>query len=194
MITLKIRESGMPEQDYWESLFDVPLILERMGITQEIGCLVEFGCGYGTFTLPSAKVISGKLTAFDIDDQMVETIHTRAEHSQQKNIIAIKRDFIAEGTGIADNSVDYVMVFNILHHFAPLEILNETYRILKPCGRAGLVHWNYDPQTPRGPSMDIRPKPEEMRTWALNAGFQLVNDGIINLPPYHYGFIGCKES
>ncbi len=27
---MKFRESGMPEETYWESLFDVPLILDRL--------------------------------------------------------------------------------------------------------------------------------------------------------------------
>ena len=29
---MKLRESGMPEEVYWETLFDVPLILDRLGI------------------------------------------------------------------------------------------------------------------------------------------------------------------
>ena len=29
---MKLRESGMPEEVYWESLFNVPLILDRVGI------------------------------------------------------------------------------------------------------------------------------------------------------------------
>ena len=29
---MKIRDSGMPDEAYWESLFDVPLILARLDI------------------------------------------------------------------------------------------------------------------------------------------------------------------
>jgi hypothetical protein len=29
---MKVRESGMPEEAYWESLFDVSLILARLGV------------------------------------------------------------------------------------------------------------------------------------------------------------------
>ena len=71
---LKVRDSGMPEQEYWESLFDVPLILEQMAIRRNIELLVEFGCGYGTFTLPSAQIIDGKVVAFDIEEQMLEAL------------------------------------------------------------------------------------------------------------------------
>jgi len=88
---------------------------------------------------------------------MLEISKNRAATCLHNNITFVKRDFVADGTGLADQSVDYVMLFNILHHSEPLELLNEAYRILKVGGRAGMIHWNYNPETPRGPSMDIRP-------------------------------------
>ncbi len=54
-------------------------------------------------------------------------------------------------------------------------------------GLVGIIHWNYDPETPRGPEMNIRPRPEQCRQWAEQAGFKITGDGIIDLPPYHYG-------
>lgn len=35
--------------------------------------------------------------------------------------------------------------------------------------------------------MDIRPRPEQCRDWAVREGFRLMPPGILNLPPYHYG-------
>lgn len=190
---VKVRDSGMPDQTYWESLFNVNLILEQLKINREITSLVEFGCGYGTFTLPSAERINGQIIALDIEEQMLETVNTRAAAHQLHNITIVKRDFIAEGTGIADKSVDYVMLFNILHHTDPLTLLNEAYRILKTSGKVGLIHWNYHTTTPRGPSLEIRPKPEDMRKWAVQAGFYITGDGNVDLPPYHYGYLGYKR-
>ena len=51
------------------------------------------------------------------------------------------------------------------------------------------MHWNYDPATPRGPSMDIRPRPDQCRDWAEQEGFRLLEPGIMDLPPYHYGMV-----
>ncbi len=184
---MKVRDSGMPEQEYWESLFNIDLILDKMEINEDIKSLVEFGCGYGTFTLPSADRISGNIIAIDIEDEMLKTAASRAV--SKNNITFVKRDFIAHGTGIIDNSADYVMLFNILHHINPIVLLDEAYRILKAGGKAGLIHWNYDPTTPRGPSMDIRPKPVEMKKWAIQAGFKVIGDNFIDLKPYHYGFV-----
>jgi hypothetical protein len=64
---MKLRESGMPEEAYWETLFEVPLILDRLGVDARLRNVVEFGCGYGTFMIPVAKSISGMVTTFDID-------------------------------------------------------------------------------------------------------------------------------
>lgn len=94
---MKVRDSGMPEQEYWESLFNVELILDKMEINQDVNSLVEFGCGYGTFTLPSAEKISGNIIAIDIEDEMLNIASSRT--LSKNNIAFVKRDFIANGKG-----------------------------------------------------------------------------------------------
>ena len=59
MGTMKLRESEMPEETYWETLLDLNLILERLGVDRTLRNVMELGCGYGTFTLPVARRISG---------------------------------------------------------------------------------------------------------------------------------------
>ena len=49
----------MPAEDMWASFFNVELILSELQINSDINDLVEIGCGYGTFTIPAAKKISG---------------------------------------------------------------------------------------------------------------------------------------
>ncbi len=51
----------MPAEDLWASFFNVELILSELQINSDINDLVEIGCGYGTFTIPSAKKIKGIL-------------------------------------------------------------------------------------------------------------------------------------
>ena len=100
-----------------------------------------------------------------------------------------QRDFVVEGSGLPDASVDYAMLFNILHAEERMTLLREAWRVLALEGKLAVIHWNYDPSTPRGPSMDIRPKPEDCRAWAEQVGFELLPPGLIDLPPYHYGFV-----
>ncbi len=52
-------------------------------------------------------------------------------------------------------------------------------------GMIGVIHRNRDETTPRGPSMDIRPGPEQIIEWTKEAGFAVVKQ--IDLPTYHYG-------
>ena len=40
---MKVRDSGMPEQTYWESLFDVEGMLDEMGVGPQTGDVAELG-------------------------------------------------------------------------------------------------------------------------------------------------------
>jgi ubiquinone/menaquinone biosynthesis C-methylase UbiE len=151
--------------------------------------VVDFGCGYGTFTVPAASLVRGTVYALDIEARMVEATGRKAEEVGLTNVRTELRDFVADGTGLPDGSVDYVMLFNILHCEQPQILLGEAWRVLSHRGRLGIMHWNYDPATPRGPSMEIRPKPGQCREWAERIGFQLQIPVKIDLPPYHYGWV-----
>ena len=97
---------------------------------------------------------------------------------------------MAAGTGLPDGSVDYGMLFNILHIEHPEILLKESWRILRNGGKLGIIHWNYDSSTPRGPSMNIRPKPEQCIAWAEEVGF--TDPDQYDLKPYHYGIVMRK--
>jgi SAM-dependent methyltransferase len=188
---MKTRESGMPEEERWKSFFNPEFILDEIGLDRACQTVVDLGCGYGTFSIPAAPRISGTVYAMDIDPKMVDACQANAKQAGLSNVICQQRDFVAGGTGLPDFSADFVMLFNILHAENPIDLLREAYRILIPGGKVGVIHWNYDPSTPRGPSMDIRPRPEQCQTWVQAAGFQLIHP-LIQLPPYHYGMVGQK--
>jgi SAM-dependent methyltransferase len=178
----------MPPQDSWDSFFDVERILDELLLDASRHDVLEFGCGYGTFTLPAARRISGKVFALDLDAEMLEATQSSAREAALDNIECRLLDFVADGSGLADGSVDYAMLFNILHLENPLSLLGEARRNLGQGGLLGIIHWNYDDTTPRGPPLDIRPQPEQVLAWSLEAGF-LPGSEIIDLPPYHYGLV-----
>jgi SAM-dependent methyltransferase len=177
----------MPDEALWASFFDPEETLNRLGLREVAGDVIEIGCGYGTFTVPMAQRTRGTVFAFDIEDGMVATTLHKAELAGAVNIQGIVRDLVASGTGLADGSAECVLLFNLLHAECPERLLGEAWRVLAAGGVLGITHWRYDASTPRGPSMEIRPRPEQCRDWALAAGFELSNPGIIDLPPYHYG-------
>ncbi|PIU41183.1 MAG: class I SAM-dependent methyltransferase [Candidatus Omnitrophica bacterium CG07_land_8_20_14_0_80_42_15] len=188
---MKIRESGMPEREMWENFFNPVKTLATLGINSQIGDVAEFGCGYGTFTIPAAKVIKGKVYALDIEPDMIRVTDEEAKKHDLSSVQTVIRDFMTEGSGLPDGSTDYVMLFNILHLEKPMVLINEAKRILKEGGKLGIIHWNYDPKTPRGPSMDIRPKPEDCIRWAESVGFGGATQ--YDLKPYHYGIVLIKK-
>lgn len=189
---MKIRESGMPQEEEWTIFFAPAKTLKMLGLNNSTVDVADFGCGYGTFTIPAAKIIQGKIYAFDIEPEMVEVIKKKARDFNLDNVKAVLRDFITEGTGLKELSVDFVMFFNILHDVKPTNLLQEAFRILRIGGKVGIVHWNFDASTPRGPPMEMRPKPEQCRKWAESVGF--IFEKQVDLKPYHYGIVLRKES
>ena len=125
-----------------------------MELNHNITNVAEFESGYGNFTIPASKIIKGTIIPQTLKKKMIKRITERAAHEKLNNIKIILRDFIHEGSGLEDESVNYVMLFNILHAEDPEELLKESFRILKPDGNWVLIHWNYDP-VPRGPPMEI---------------------------------------
>ena len=176
---MKLRDSGMPDEAYWETLFDVPLILNALRIDSSIQDVAELGCGYGTFTIPIARAISGTVYTFDIDPAMVERTKVRAAGLP---VIARERDVMQYGFGV---KVDAVLLFNILHCEEPKRLIEHAVSALKPNGSVLVIHWRYG-ETPRGPSLEIRPRPEQILEWANGLEPE---GGIIDLPPWHYGIV-----
>lgn len=186
---MKVRDSGMPEEEMWAGFFDPAKVLAIFGLDRGVQDLVEFGCGYGTFTLAAAGIASGTVHALDIEPEMVAVVRQKCNQAGIANVRAEVRDFVAQGTGLAENTMDSALLFNILHHGEPVALMKEAHRVLKPNGMLAVIHWNYDPTTPRGPAMEIRPRPEQCIEWGKEAGFRFNEQNLYDLPPYHYGLL-----
>jgi SAM-dependent methyltransferase len=181
----------MPELEVWETFFEVDEILDRLALD---GRVAELGCGYGTFTLPLARRITGTVYAIDIDPSMVETVRERAAAQGIANIEASVRDVSVEGFGLPQGSCDGALLFNILHCEAPVKLMREATQLLRPDGALAVIHWRSDIVTPRGPPADIRPTAAMVLGWAAEAGQLVLRDGPFLLPPWHYGlkFTRCE--
>jgi ubiquinone/menaquinone biosynthesis C-methylase UbiE len=191
---MKGRESGMPDEEYWGSFYDADCVVVKLECAKQGNeTIVEFGSGYGTFTLPAAERTSGTMYAFDIEPVLVSMLQERAADRGLHNVEIQLRDFVANGTGLPSESVDHAMLYNILHIEEPVSLLKEAYRTLKPDGTVSIIHWKYDPTTPRGPSINIRPRPEQCRAWAELAGFIFVrNQDLSDCCKYHFGMLLAK--
>jgi len=188
---MKGRESEMPEEELWSSFFDAECVIRKL--FGEEGCrgdVVEFGCGYGTFTFPAAGCSAGTVYAFDIEPDLIEQLRTKAEQQAVSNIVAEVRDFVVNGTGLRSGSQSHAMIYNLLHIENPCGLIREAHRVLRPNGRLSVIHWRSDIPTPRGPSMEIRPTPEQCKAWIEASGFRDVR--VIDLQEccrFHYGIV-----
>jgi SAM-dependent methyltransferase len=191
---VKARDSGMPEELYWAGFFDAHAALEGLaGDTGLGGDVLEFGCGYGTFTLPAARRAAGLVTALDIDPLMVARVKQRAEDEGLTNIRAEVRDFIADGAGVPSGSQAHAMIYNLLHLEGPVALLREAHRTLRPGGVLSVIHWRSDIPTPRGPSLSIRPRPRQCEAWLREVGFTTVKRvDLQHCCPYHFGLIAVR--
>jgi len=189
---MKVRDSGMPDEEMWTGFFNPAKVLAVLGLDMGVQDLVEFGCGYGTFTLAAAGIAAGTVHALDIEPEMVDAVQQKCQEAGIDNVQTTVRDFVADGTGLADNSMDAALLFNILHHEEPVALMKEALRVLKPNGILAVIHWNYDPTTPRGPAMEIRPRPEQCIAWGREAGLLFHEQNRYDLPPHHYGLLFKK--
>lgn len=191
---MKGRESGMPDEDCWASFFGPDVAIDRLwGPSGVQGNVIELGCGYGTFTVPAARRTAGLVTALDIEPKMVEFVRQKAESFVLPNIRAEVRNFVANGTGVEDNSQAHAMIFNLLHLEQPVALLREAYRTLQDGGVLSVIHWRSDIPTPRGPSLAIRPTPEQCQAWMAEAGFRAIESvDLQSCCPFHFGLLARR--
>ena len=190
---MKIRDSGMPEEEIWCGFFKPGEALQRLGFQLQREDVVDIGCGYGTFSVAAAQLTSGVVHALDVEADMVAATAANARRRGLHNIEPVRRDIVVAGTGLPDGSVGYAMLFNILHAETPESLLHEAFRSLEIGGTVAVMHWIPDERTPRGPALSIRPRPEQCLGWLRAAGFKSESQ-VIDLPPFHYGLFARKPS
>jgi SAM-dependent methyltransferase len=183
---MKVSDSGMPDELYWNSLFDIPLIVDWLDLKKVNAPIVEIGCGYGTFTVPIAGAVKTEVHAFDIELSMIERAQKNTKQARIRNVQFYLRDIVEKGTGLESGSAGMVLLFNILHFDGRSLLLEEASRLLRPNGVVAVVHWRRDIETPRGPSVDLRPDQQTILDSIRGLDLSLNGNGTI-LEPYHWG-------
>lgn len=113
--------------------------LPRMNILREAGIKTEFyvldyGCGPGSYIITAAELVgeSGKIYALDVHPLAIQRVQNIASKKQLSNVKTIFSDC---KTGLSDNSVDVVLLYDAFHDLSePKRVLEELHRVLKPNG------------------------------------------------------------
>ena len=190
---MKVFDSGMPSESYWNSLFDIPAIVDWLDVDSVGDPIAEIGCGYGTFTVPVANRTAQPVYAIDMEPEMIRIARDNVAKAGIRNVTFRLHDVLVDGTGLPADSMGLVLLFNILHSPERTQILAEAWRILKKSGRVAIIHWRKDIPTPRGPGVESRP--DLPAVLGSIAGLDLLpcGDGRV-LEPYHWGVQLRKKS
>ena len=113
--------------------------LPRKNVLKEVGIkpgftVLDYGCGPGSYIIATAELVgkSGKIYALDIHPLAIQKIRNIASKKQLTNLETIYSDC---KTGLPDNSVDVVLLYDILHNLSePDGVSEELHRVLKPNG------------------------------------------------------------
>jgi len=112
-------------------------LLKDVGM--KVGQIVlDFGCGSGTYTVPAARIVGdkGKVYALDKDSEVLDKLTQRAQSVGLDNIEMMDTHGELK-IGLADGSVDVVLLFDVLHsYYFPRpedrrKLLDEVHRICK---------------------------------------------------------------
>jgi len=187
-----LKESDMSREDEWERYFRPKETLSMLGLRKGM-VLADLGCGYGTFTLAGAEIVgkAGFVYAVDINRRMVERAKERSTMKGFRNVRAMRGDITSlKRTELLDQSVDFALLANIIHGTrGKIGLLKGVARILRPHGRIAILNWKVC-ETPRGPSMEIRPTPESTVSYLVRAGYR--NAKVRDIPPYHYAVVAFR--
>lgn len=157
-----------PDRDAWQR---PELIMDELGIG-EASVVADLGAGGGWFTIRLARRVgpNGKVFAEDIQPEMIEAIRRRVEREELTWVHPVL------GTATNPNlkqPVDAVLIVDTYHEMeAPVVLLRNVAKALKPTGRVGIVEHTKNGGGPGGP-LEERMDPERIIRDATEAGLRL---------------------
>ena len=122
-------------------------LLERIGIRRG-QTVLDFGCGYGMYTIPVARIVGeqGRVYALDKDKEALDALMQKAESACLTNIERMETSGELE-IKLADESVDVALLFDVFHSFYfpqagdRRRLLGEIRRIMKPSAFLSISVW-----------------------------------------------------
>ncbi len=115
------------------------LFIHRKNILEEVGIrpgfhVLDYGCGPGSYTVVAARMVgpTGKVHALDIHPLAIQRVQKLSAKKGLTNIQTIQSGC---ATGLQNESIDIVLLCDILHHLSePEAVLHELHRVLKVSG------------------------------------------------------------
>jgi arsenite methyltransferase len=121
--------------------------ISQLGL-QEGMKVADFGAGNGFYSKVASKRVgnTGKVYAIEVQKELVTRLESEIKHWGVSNVVPIWGDIEKiEGTKIASNTIDAVIISNVLFQAEDkLGLIDEAKRILKKGGQVLLIDWKED--------------------------------------------------
>ncbi len=111
-------------------------VLRRVGLKEEM-IILDYGCGTGRFTIPSAKIVGrkGKVYAADVRSSALERVKEEAEKEGLGNIETVLCGSSDVITGLREESVDTILIYDVMHTIDDRKgLFKELHRVLRQDG------------------------------------------------------------
>ncbi len=107
--------------------------------------VLDFGCGIGSYSIPAAKIVgeTGRIYALDIHPVAIDRVQKRIDQENLRNVETIQSGL---ETGLADESLDYVLLLDV-YSWIPTKakLMKELHRVLKSTGKMSVLIDHMDP-------------------------------------------------
>ncbi|MBF8437143.1 class I SAM-dependent methyltransferase [Halanaerobiaceae bacterium Z-7014] len=166
-------------------LFKPERLLTAAGLKEGMS-VFDVGCGNGFFALPAAKIVgdNGRVFGFDIYQEMLDSLNSRAEESDINNIKTLKVS--EEGANLSEinmlknKEIDFIIMANILHEVPDINnFLKDYLKFLKTGGRLLVIEWRKK-ETEEGPGLEHRLSPKEVINLMKEQGLKPIYSRVIN--------------
>lgn len=163
-------------------------IVAQMGLMQGQS-VADLGCGNGFYVLPAAQMVggSGTVLALDVVESKLAATVSIANQFGYRNVRVHQADLAKPLLDVPANSVDAVIIGNILHEISDKQqLLKNAYRLLKNPGKILIVEWKKI-TAPIGPPVDKRLEQQQVETWLMNLGLRKLKE--LQADNYHYAVL-----
>ncbi len=174
--------------------FANPALIARAFLLRPGMTVADFGAGSGAYALEMSRLVlpGGRVYAVDVQKELLVTLKNAAAEKRYHNIEILWGDVEqAGGSKLADQSVDFVLVSNLLFQTtAGYSLAVEAKRILKNGGLVGVIDWR-EVAGSLGPRREQVVPSAQAQQIFTDAGFLFDHD--FPAGDHHYGLLFKKS-